>query len=213
MFVELIDHLRCPRPHAETWLVMKADETRDRHVLRGSLGCPICMQQFRVEDGMVFFDDAAMGDLPPAEAIPGDDAWPLRLAAFLGLADAGGAVGLHGEWVRYGLALADVVERVEPLAIAPAFRPPAHLSSIVPPAEGPLPLATASLRAVALDRHAPAALLAEAARVVRQGGRLLARSGSPIPPGVKELARDAEWWVGEREAGVMSGVVGIGRRR
>ena len=40
MFVELVDLLRCPHAHEDSWLVAAADETADRHIVHGSLGCP-----------------------------------------------------------------------------------------------------------------------------------------------------------------------------
>lgn len=216
MFVELIDHLRCPQAHEETWLVMTADETRDRHVIRGSLGCPVCQRRYPVAGGTVHFEETGADALPPAFApAPTGEDWPLRLAAFLDLAEGGGAVGLYGTWARYAESLGDVAERVEPLAIAPAAATHPMLSAVVPPSRDRIPLATGALRAVAVDAAPggdPAAVLAEAARLVRAGGRLLAPAGAPVPIGVTELARDADWWVGAREA-APSAVMSIGGRR
>ncbi|HEU5173986.1 MAG TPA: hypothetical protein VFT96_04455, partial [Gemmatimonadaceae bacterium] len=116
---------------------------------------------------------------------------------------------------RYAEALGDVVERVEPLAIAPGFATHPMLSAIEPPSRASLPLATGSLRAVALDvvdGPDAGAQMTEATRVLRSGGRMLAPSRVPVPHGVRELARDADWWVGEREAGP-SGVVALLSRR
>lgn len=219
MFVELIDHLRCPEPHEESWLVVHAEETRDRHIVRGRLACPICGRRFFVEGGTVDFsaapDAAPVSPLPAPRALPRDDEWPLRLAAFLGLGDGGGAVGLFGDWGRYAEALGDVVERVEPLAIAPDFATHPMLSAIVPPSRATLPLATGSLRAIALDEvEGPdaGAQLTEATRVLRSGGRMLAPARVPLPLGMRELARDADWWVGERET-APAGIISIASRR
>jgi len=218
MFVELIDQLRCPEPHADSWLVMSAEETRDRHVIRGSLGCPVCLRRYTVENGTVHFDGRAEGHAPAAATTPpANDDWPLRLAAFLDLAEGGGAVGLYGAWAQHAEALGDVVERVVPLAIAPREATHPMLSAVVPPSRAQIPVATGALRAVAVDRAGDAdapAVVTEAARLVRPGGRILAPAEIPVPAGVREIARDAEWWVGEREAGMSSGVVPIaGRRR
>ena len=52
-------------------------------------------------------------------------------------------------------------------------------------------------------RHRRAPIPRASARprgVTRAGGRLVAPAGSPVPGGVRELARDAAVWVGEREA-------------
>ena len=52
MFVEIIDLLRCPNAHAESWLVAAAARTVGRHIVEGTLGCPVCeaemeMRRFR----------------------------------------------------------------------------------------------------------------------------------------------------------------------
>ena len=41
MFIELIDTLRCPTPHDESWLVLAADRMAARHVVEGTVGCPV----------------------------------------------------------------------------------------------------------------------------------------------------------------------------
>ena len=247
MFVELVDHLRCPAAHEETWLVMAAEETRDRHVITGMLGCPVCNARYAVRGGTVWFAEAAghVSDGPsrepgtaaapssasveiptagsaamptlasvemPTPTGPGDE-WPLRLAAFLGLADARGVVGLYGAWALFAEPLGDVVDGVEVIAIAPDRPTHPMLSAIVPRSRAAIPLATGALRAVAVDlRSASPAEIAEAARLVRSGGRLLAPATSFVPEGVRELARDGEWWVGERGA-TPSGIVPLGVRR
>lgn len=218
MFVELIDHLRCPEPHDDSWLVLHAEESRDRHVLAGILGCPVCGKRYVVKDGTVDFSGGTASGSSEAVAAdaPVGDAWPLRLAAFLGLAEGGGAVALYGGWSLHAEALGDVAERVEPLAIAPPGPTHPMLSAIVPPSLERIPLATGSVRGVAMgllattDPSAAGAALGEAVRILRPAGRLLAPASLPLPHGVRELARDGEWWVAEREAGP-SGIVSIGR--
>jgi threonine dehydrogenase-like Zn-dependent dehydrogenase len=60
------------------------------------------------------------------------------------------------------------------------------------------PLAARQAAAVALDAaHATPAQLAQAVRVLRPGGRLVAPAWAPLPEGVRELARDATEWVAE----------------
>jgi hypothetical protein len=44
------------------------------------------------------------------------------------------------------------------------------------------------------------ARVADAARVTRVGGRLVAPAASRVPEGVRELVRDTTLWVGERQA-------------
>jgi len=42
MFSELVDVLRCPRPHEESWLVLAAHRLDGRDIMAGVLGCPVC---------------------------------------------------------------------------------------------------------------------------------------------------------------------------
>jgi hypothetical protein len=37
MFIELVDALRCPVPHEESWLVASADRMEARHIVDGTL--------------------------------------------------------------------------------------------------------------------------------------------------------------------------------
>ena len=65
MFIELVDALRCPRPHEESWLVLAASRLEARHVLEGTLGCPVCHAQYPIRDGIV--DLRPGGDERPDE--------------------------------------------------------------------------------------------------------------------------------------------------
>jgi len=68
-----------------------------------------------------------------------------------------------------------------------------------------IPLATASLQGFAVDeRHV--SLLADAARVVQRGGRVLAPLSATLPPGCRELARDEYEWVAEVEVALSAPV-------
>ena len=198
MFVEIVDALRCPRPHEESWLVLAARRTEDRHVLEGTLGCPVCRAEYPIHGGVADFTDAttsqhseagASPTLPPAD----------HLAAMLNLGDALGFAVLIGAW---GTRADDLVELLDapPLLLVepPAGVKMGHgLSGIR--AGATLPLATGAARAVASNSVDPARV-ADAARVARVGGRLVAPAESRVPEGVRELVRDASVWVGERQA-------------
>jgi uncharacterized protein YbaR (Trm112 family) len=204
MFVELVDLLRCPRAHEETWLVAAADETEERHIVHGALGCPVCHAEYPIRDGVVHFDAdaacAADGDAPLPHLDEGERAAEaMRLAALLDLSSAGGTVILGGAWQGCAdavLALADVrVLLLDPPRV-PALRP--EVSAV---RGAPMPVADAAVRGVALDdRTADAARVAAAARALRPGGRLLAPAAAAVPAGVAELARDDRHWVGEKAA-------------
>jgi len=167
-------------------------------VLEGTLGCPVCRTEFPIRDGIADFSDGRPADraggdttitLPPAD----------HLAAMLSLGDALGFAVLIGAWGARADALIESVD-APPLLLVdpPAGVAMGHgLSGIR--ASGALPLATGSARGVATDAVDPGRV-ADAARVTRVGGRIVAPAGSPVPEGVRELVRDEALWVGERVA-------------
>ena len=196
MFVELIDTLRCPVPHenaADSWLVAAAAETVDRHIVRGTLGCPVCHAEFDIRHGDVWF-----GAEEPATAfvVPSDDD-VTRLAALLAVDDRGGLYILDGAWGAMAAAVS-------------GYSSAAHFMLLSPPlgceAEGTMrgagdlvPVAPGVARGIALDRHS-AALAESAARALVANGRLIAPAATPVPPGITVLARDEQHWVGEHNA-------------
>ena len=198
MFVEIVDALRCPRAHEESWLVLAARRTEDRHVLEGTLGCPVCRAEYPIHAGIADFTDATRRDhtfeaapltLPPAD----------HLAAMLNLGDALGFAVLIGAWGARADELVALLD-APPLLLVdpPAGIAMGHgLSGIR--AGTKLPLAPGAARAVATDAIDPARV-ADAARVTRVGGRMVAPAVSLVPEGVRELVRDDVVWVGERLA-------------
>jgi uncharacterized protein YbaR (Trm112 family) len=200
MFIELIDTLRCPTPHEESWLVLAADRMAARHVLDGTLGCPVCGAEYPIRDGVVDFRRTAAA--PAARARAGDPEQAMRLAAFLGLDDALGFAVLMGDWGAHALELRGMVECPLILVDPPADVEAAPGLSILR-TDGPLPLAAGAARGIALDDGAtgepPAERIASAVRATRVKGRVVGRVSLPLPAGVRELARDESEWVGERE--------------
>jgi uncharacterized protein YbaR (Trm112 family) len=206
MFVELVDLLRCPRPHEDSWLVAAAEATAGRHIVRGTIGCPVCQAEYPIRDGVVLFGDAVSGEAVSGHAEAPLPRWDdgeraaegMRLAALLDLSTPGGTVVLGGAWQLCAdalLALADVrVLLVDPPR-APDLRD--EVSAVRGAA---LPVAPDALRGVALDGGtATPERLTAAARALRPRGRLLAPAAAPLPGGVTELARDGRHWVAERE--------------
>ena len=55
MFLPLVDVLRCPVAHEETWLVASIDRAEDRDIITGALGCPQCLAEYPIRDGIVHF--------------------------------------------------------------------------------------------------------------------------------------------------------------
>ncbi|MDB4910570.1 MAG: hypothetical protein JWO39_1393 [Gemmatimonadetes bacterium] len=213
MFLELVDSLRCVRPHEDSWLVARADELVERHIVRGELGCPVCEARYAVRDGIVDFAadaaraqaaDASRGSASTRAAAQSDSgagaeanqALALRAAALLGLTEPGGLVVLVGEWTACACQLLDMIEGVQLLALNPAqeLQSGGPLSlALIPDV---LPLAAASARGIALDAaHATPSLLAGAARALVPSGRLIAPASTLVPESLRELARDDEHWV------------------
>ncbi len=122
----------------------------------------------------------------------------MRLAAQLGLSEPGGIVLLTGSYAGAATELLDLVdvtcilidEIAEDSDAAVTFRICDRL-----------PLVDNSLRAAAVDEsRASVAFLADVARCLRPGGRVVAPAGSAGPASVQILARDEREWVGEVES-------------
>ena len=206
MFIELVDQLRCVRAHEDSWLVAASRRMSGRHIVDGELGCPVCEARYPVRAAVADFRTDGVAPAAAASASVAGDPVPdaeaaMRLAALLALDEVRAPVVLVGAWG----ALAPLL-----LAMAPAVylvvNPPApmderpEISALL--AAGALPLAAGAAHGVALDVAAAAddGLVAGAVRALRGGGRLVAPSSAPLPPGVRELARDERHWVAERDA-------------
>jgi uncharacterized protein YbaR (Trm112 family) len=206
MHLELVEYLRCPRPHTTGVLVAAADLIANRYVTEGTLGCPECLAEYAIADGITRFAEAAH-DVNRDAAAEGEDA-ALRLAAQLS-ASAG-----HTTFAVLGYSLTTIVAMREivparvlvlnaPQLDAVAF-PTEQLqsASLVAPigiahCGDALPLAEAKFDGVALC-HANDALLNSASSAVKTKGRLVAPIACDIPTGFQELVRDEHVWVAER---------------
>ena len=208
MFIELVDSLRCLEPHEETWLVAAVDRRDGRHIMHGTLACPICRREYPIRDGIGWFARGATDAAPyltparervegPANAQAGDDRFT-RAAALMGLMDAGGIVVLGGPWTDVADMLPALgISHVVVLNTQTTPESPQEVSGLV--VEDRLPFRQTALRAAALGGStATGPLLESAASVLRTRGRLVAPSGAPVPSGITELARDEYDWVGER---------------
>src|SRR6478672_1570311 len=196
MFIELVDALRCPVPHEESWLVAASTRMAFRHIVEGTLGCPVCQTQYPVHRGVVDFRRAAHAPLPPDA--PADETQATRLAAFLDLTDRSGFAVLLGAWGAHAPLVRAIAET--PLVI---IDPPEGMEGepgiSVIRCDGELPLAAGASRGTAID-GGDEARVASAVRVTKAKGRLVAPVSVPLPSGAMELARDESVWVAEREA-------------
>ena len=215
MRLDLAERLRCPRSHASTPLIVVADEVTGRDLRRGVAGCPVCQLEARIDAGDVWFgadrddDHGAPRDLDGA---PRDlDGALDRLIALCGLAEPGGAVLLTGRYGRLAERLT-VAAGVSVVLIHP--RSPHVGTDEVSTVHGERAQVTfidQTFRAAALDAGFPESFIADVARSVQVGGRIVAAASVVPPEGVSELARDAAEWVGARERAAV--VVELGRRK
>lgn len=199
MFIELIDVLRCPNAHEESWLVLASGRIEGRDVMEGVLGCPVCEAEYPITDGVVRF---ARESRSHAVASTSSEEEALRLAALLDLANPKGyaiITGTLGSHASYLQALTDVqFLLVNP---PPGIEMGSGVSGLtIDPDWTTLPLALSSARAIALDDSATPAQLLAALRVVRSSGRVLAPITLSLSDGLCELARDERQWLAERRA-------------
>jgi len=197
VFVELMDRLRCPNDHADTWLVATASRTAHRYLIDATLGCPECDTEYEVRDGDVFF-----GAPVASEPMLDSEDEAMRAAALLNVQERGLYV-LDGGWASLARAVQGILD-VDLLLTDPPFAPGTASAG-----QGTLrgigdrwPLASASLHGIALDRATPART-ADAVRVLRAAGRLIAPVDAALPAGVRELARDDRHWVAEKTGDVI----------
>jgi len=203
---DLLDALRCSKPHDESWLVAVVHVAAGSELIEAELACPVCGAEYRVADGVAHFADVT---------VPQHDTWPaddqlLRLAALLGVAESPQPVALLGRYAAGSAPLASYVVGPQLLVNASAGRCAVGASRIM--VADRLPLGVDTLAAVAVDAaNASATMLESAARALRLGGRLVAPAGAPMPAGMRELARDATEWVAETITRA-SGLVELRRR-
>ena len=205
MHSEFVDTLRCLSIHEESWLVVAADETEGRHVMRGLLGCPVCHARYPIERGIADFTNGTR--LPVAlerDAPSPEESAALKLAAMLDLTDSSGYVILVGEWARLGAPLRELVP-VPVLAVNPP--PDVAMGDGVSGVAtlDRIPVAASSARAIAFApptvSDADALELSSALGAVRPGGRVVAAASVALPDDVALVARDAEHWVATRTSG------------
>jgi uncharacterized protein YbaR (Trm112 family) len=194
MFTPLVDMLRCVRVHADTWLVASIDRAEERDIIEGTLGCPQCLAEYPVHDGVVRFSDRVVR--PAFRAPLEDDA--MRLAAALDLTEPNMTAVLHGAWGAH----AQIVRGMSPAQLLLVNPPEGIVSgdgiSIV--VSETAPLAHGSAHAVAVDATADASMVGSLLASLRAGGRMLGPISRSVPAGLTELARDSDVWVAQLES-------------
>jgi hypothetical protein len=177
-------------------LVATASLTVDRHIIEGTLGCPVCHAEFAVHGGALELGESSVLPVPEPDAL--SEGPMMRTGALLGLDERGGLYVLDSVSSHFAGGLQELSPNSRFIALA--SRPDVEGASGVIIGRGNgIPLAEGCLRGVVIDYDNPE-LMRSAVRALAPGGRLVAPANSSVPQGIAELARDDAQWVGEREA-------------
>ena len=182
MLLELSEILACPACGPPQVMVAVVERSDGRWVSDGVLACPACDSRFPIDSGWVHLYQAPAADSGdrdvPFTGAASDEA-PLLVSALMGLERGTGHLlfgpGLSG----VAEAVAHLAERWSVISVV-AGEPPqesapalANLSRLVVDPRVSLPLQPGRLSAAALDAGATERSMAEAARLLRPGGRLV----------------------------------------
>ena len=192
VFIELTDHLRCTANHAEQFLVLLPDEVRDRQVIRGSLGCPVCGRVVEVKDGIPRFGPPTRGSAPTALSAE-------AALVLLGITGPGGYVALVGTAGPLAAGLAELLPHVHFALINPP--PGLTAASDVSILEADrIPLKTSSMRGVLVGRDFgdQPDWVRDASRAVLPGNRIVVEGPLMDGGGVEVVASAGGVWVGRK---------------
>lgn len=205
----LLDVLRCPGNHEESWLVSLVKVVDGSSLLEGELACPLCGAEYPVRGGVGVFgpSQADEADIGTGAQIEGsvEVQEVERLAAQLGVMGGRDPVLLHG---RYAQMANEYVGLTEAPVVVIGTTDMTHAAtryrsdvSVLQVGER-LPLGAGTLRAAAVDSMDGApGLLTSVVAALRQGARLVLPLGveqcDSVQRYVQEIARDDREWVGE----------------
>lgn len=204
MHIELTEMLRCPEPHREEFLVLSTGEMSGRMVRYGVVGCPVCMREYEVVEGVVYFEGAGSrereaGGAATSPASRSPLPAPDVIQALLDLGGPGGYVILLGSAARRAVSLAALMGGVHFVGInAPDDVEELPVLSLLRSARV-IPLRQGMARGVVVDAElAEPAWLGEAVRVLLRGRRLVVEREEVTAPGARRLASGDGLWVGEK---------------
>ncbi len=200
MFIELAEHLRCPLVHdGRHYCVLVSERLEQRDIVSGAVACPVCRREYPITGGIADLrhpDDDAPVPVPGEQLVlpPVPD-----VAALLALRGTGGYIVLAGSAGRLADGLADATDGIHVIVV----NPPADLESA--PSRSLLrggrafPLHTAMARGVVVGtEHAEEPWLAEGARLLLRGLRLIALREEVECAGVERLASGSGMTLGQR---------------
>ena len=200
MFIELLDLLRCPESHDDTWLVASFKTVSNRFVESGTLGCPICSAQYPIVDGVADFTG---GESSPSceeqrrAASHRREELATRAGAFLDATEPGATVVLGGVWSYAAEELSNLADvRVLALNPGPGVEETARVGLVR--VNGAIPVAAGSCLGVAVDAWFKSGIVASAAHAVRPGGRVVGPTNIPPLAELAVLAQDEDYWVARK---------------
>ncbi len=199
MFIELLDLLRCPKVHDETWLVASFQKVSNRFVKTGTLGCPVCNAQYPIEEGVADFTgglSSSSCEQQRADASHRREELATRAGAFLDATEPGATVLLGGVWAYAAEQLSDLAE-VRVFALNPPVGVAETASVGLVRVAADVPLAAESCLGAAIDAWFNSRIVVSAMRTVRPGGRLVGPAAIPPPGELSVLAHDDEYWVAQ----------------
>ncbi|MDQ6770441.1 MAG: hypothetical protein M3Z54_10690 [Gemmatimonadota bacterium] len=200
MFIELIDLLRCTRPHDDTWLVASFSKVNNRFVEEAKLGCPSCSAEYWIRGGVADFSGEVV--LPEREderkaSSHRREELATRAGAYLDATEPGATILLGGLWAFAAQELSDMAHvRVLALNAAAGVKESASVGLVEVGSE--IPLAAGSVLGVAIDAWFPARIVESAVRVVRSGGRVVGPANVQPPSELAVLAHDDKYWVAQK---------------
>ena len=200
MFIEITEVLRCPQPHAESYIICGPVTMDGRDVVRGGLMCPACHTEYPIVDRVAWFAPPGTPVQHAAASRP-TELTAEAVQAFLDLQGGGGYLLTVGNAGRLGPALARLVPNVSVIGVNPPgdVKPSSGFSVVRSP--NALPIKAHSVRAVVVgaDAAGPAWLEPSLAALLT-GLRVVVESESVQPAGIVELMRGAGVSVGEKRA-------------
>lgn len=224
MEIALSDLLTCPRCGPAHGLILLPAEVRDRRVVSGVLGCPNCRERYPVEREVADLRGGAgpvgrgASKMEAAEKGAadaggeggnedgrgsGDAEAAVRLAALLGLSEAGGVVLIAGPAAVHGGRVAEAAPGTTVVTTPESGGVPGPVSRLR--IGSALPLRTGSLRGVALT--------GPRAELIEEGARLLAPAGRLVLDPAPEDAGSRVATAGLRVLAKEGGVLVAGRHR
>ncbi len=196
MLIELAGHLKCGNDHPEEPLVVATGAMKERAIVFGTIGCPVCKAEYTIVNRIARFGSPAEPPTPSPEPSADGEA----VQALLGLTSPGGYVVLLGSAGTLAAGLTGGMDNVHFVAVNPPeqLEPMSYMSLLR--GEKYIPLRSAMARGVVVGaEHAAAPWLDEAARVLLKGQRLVVLREGVEPAGLTKMMAAAGLWAGEKK--------------